>query len=338
MEVQTANQKYFDEFSAPDALVIASLTAEAAGVTRNGLSIPAACVRTTSSAAVGLSWAMAPCYCLAGVIMAVAGGILLSNCYTDFKNAFANHSLEEKWRSSLNLFDKCLLIALGVALCVIGTFKLAALIAKKTAVTALAISVIATASIVFATVVTLRGIEMIARGGYGLWKANQFQKTFQDCCAKGCAAQWLSEEHRKDPSALKNRIGQAAFDLLHSAPMDPLFANAQNYEQLMKRIHEGICEERVKQQLFLSIGTAMVVGGVLFLAAVGLSHGAAAPAVVTTLGIAGSGFSLSMEALWMPYDHPKWFKNLALWRYRKQEQQHPLQFGSYKQARVDASS
>ncbi len=313
-KVQGASQKLFDEFSAPDPLVTTILTAEAAGVVRNGLAIPLEVVSTTSQAAVGLGLAAAPCYIIAGVVMTVVGAMLFPKCCADFKSAMQNDSTEEKWRSSLNLLDKTLLFSLGAVLCVIGACTFAVLLSTKAAVVALAAAVITVASVVFAAMLAVRGAEMMARGGYGLWKANQFQNQFQEHCVKGDAAKWLQGEKERDAAALKNRIGQKAFDELA----------AGGSENLLKVVDEGICEEKLKQQLFLSIGAVMFVGGTLSLVALALSNGMAAPAVVAALGIVGSSFSLSMEALWMPYDNPKWFKKLSNWSYSKHVQSHPL--------------
>lgn len=313
VRVQEAVRPHFDEFSAPDPVVTTVLTAEAAGVIRNGLLIATPLVPVASHAAVGLGWAVVPCYLWAGGIMLAVGAMLLPSCYADFEKAMQGNSTEEKWRSALNLLDKCLLIAIGTTFCAIGAFTLASLIAAtQVAVVALAGAALFVASILVAVLFTLRGLEMMARGGYGLWKANQFQQEFQDHCAKGDVVTWLQGEKERDPLALKNRIGQKAFDAL---------ANEQNNEVLIKSLDRGICEEKLKQQLFLSIGSVMFIGGALSLVAIGLSHGAAAPVVATALGISGSAFSLSMEALWMPYDNPKWFRQLADWRYQKHEQE-----------------
>ena len=301
--VQRVGGKHLDEFSAPNPLVATILTAETAGVARNGLVITADLVHKTSHVAIGLGCATAACYLIAGVIMTVVGGMLFPSCCADFRNAIKSDSWEEKWRSSLNLVDKCFLTAIGVALCVIGAFALAALVAATPAVAALSAVTISIASIVFAVLLTLRGAEMLMRGGYGLWKANQFQREFQEQSKKGDVANWLNEQKLKDTAALKNRIGQTAFDALAEGDFS--------------QVDRGICEERLKQQLFLAIGTIMFVGGMFSLVAIGLSHGAVAPVVVTAFGVAGSSFSLSMEALWMPYDNPKWFKKLTEWSYRQ---------------------
>lgn len=329
LDARVKKAAHLDEFNAPQPLVCTILAAETAGVVRNGLSIPATTVSASSPAATALGWALTPLYLITGAIMAVVGGMLLPSCCEDFSNAMKSNSAEEKWRSFLNLLDKCVLISIGLVLCLIGTLLLAALIPTATAAfVAFAAVALPIASLVFAVLLLARGVEMMVRGGYGLVKANQFQKEFLDRCKNQSAVvQWLYEEQLRDPAALKNRIGQKAVDALNhslakvdlSQPIDPQLAQSEDYEQLLQSLDVGISEERLKQQLFLSIGAVMFVGGALSLIAIGLTHGAAAPAIVgTALGVAGSGFSLAVEALWMPYDNPKWFQMLADWRYSKQ--------------------
>lgn len=322
--VKVVAKEHFDEFSAPSPLVKAVLTAEGVGVVRNGLAIPLAFVNTTSPAAIGIGWALAPLHLLYGVIAAVAAIKLLPSCFADFKKALNGDSLEEKWRSGLNVFDKILLLSIGITLSVVAFLMVVSLAG------AAAVSI---ASVVFAVLVTVRGIEMMVRGGYALWKGNQFQKEFLDQCKLGNAAQWLRGEQLRDPAALKNRIGQSACDALADAlakvdlnqPIDEQLVQLGVHEQFMKSVDRGICEEKLKQQLIVAVGTIMFVGGALSIPAIAASHGLLLPAIGVAFSVAGSVFSLGMEALWMPYDNPAWFRKLAAWRYSTHEKDHPLQ-------------
>ncbi len=325
--VRVVAKEHFDEFSAPSPLVKAVLIAEGVGVVRNGLAIPLAFVNTTSPAAIGLGWALAPLHLLYGVIAAAVAIKLLPSCFADFEKALKSASLEEKWRSGLNVLDKILLLAIGISLSVVA-FLIVVSLAGAAAAAAVSI-----ASAVFAVLVTVRGVEMMVRGGYALWKSNQFQKEFLDQCKIGNAAQWLRGEQLRDPVALKNRIGQSACDALADAlakvdlnqPIDKQLVQLGVHEPLMKSVDRGICEEKLKQQLIVAVGTIMFVGGALSIPTIAASHGLLLPAIGVAFSVAGSVFSLGMEALWMPYDNPAWFRKLAAYRYSMHERDHPLQ-------------
>lgn len=316
------------EFNASNAIVALSLTNEAFGVGRNGISLatgftPGVSVGGTAAAAKGLSYAFAPLAILQGLFMAIVGGKLLPGCFTRVQEAQKGSGTEEKVLSVANLVDKIFLTAIGLSLISIGVI---AILASQGIVPGSAYHI---ASLVFCIIVTVRGLEMTARGGYTLYQIQQFQNEFLEKIKTQSPDQifkWLKQEQQKDRLALKNRIGDEALKTLEEILENPQKQNeTSSMYNLLKQIDKGIAEEKLKQQLVTSIGSLMLLGGSLGIPCElsGLVTEIAAPAVIALNTISG-GTSLSMETLWMPYDKPSWFKKLFNWRYEKHEKEHPI--------------
>ncbi len=335
--VVEASKKEVDEFNASRPLVVTALSAEVIGVTRNAMSIALSVIRPSGAALtpaiVGVAVATGALFIIQGFTMLVIGAILLPTAFADFQKALEGNSADEKLRSGLNLCSKLMLTGLGALFIAIGSLQVALVAAPLAAGFALTLIIL---SFILAGVVTVRSVEMMVRGGVGLWKTNQFQKQFlsQHQRSEKLALEWLMRE-MKDPAALKNRIGSKAFDELNQynqyspTGLTPVYTpeNVLQLVNVLQLIDEGICEQKLKQQLILSIGVVMFVGGVISLAGLSIAPVVAAP-IALAVDAAGCALSLGMEALWMPYDNPAWFNKLHAWRYRMHVRVHPNRFAS----------